>query len=925
MPNITVSSSSIDEFGAHNPPYTSSSKLSVPGSAANANNAGSARARLSSIEPVRGGAAYERMLLAGTGMRNVVQAIGEESEEEEGGDDADEEAAATIDGFGGYRVGGGGSDSGAGHSGGKKKRHTKKAQRSRTGSHHDAHEASEKNRLRAIEGARADMMDEDEDVTLLNIEEMLEDFEWNPTKNGMQSMVGSRAMSVVGLGGAKTADLIEARLLDELQAIEAANIHALIESDDRVAHVIQHIEEALGQLDVMDSVMSTFKASLNARNDDIMHIESQNRGLQVQTSNQRVLADEIEKLLQTIHVDDSTVAALEHASLETAAGIADLEAAAASLYKSILQAKGDGEDGNMAENVAAATERLAEYISISDRFCKRVLDFLTWLFNREIGNLLSDPHRQYALQPPHPTIHDHSQLESSLEGYCGILLYIKETSPSLFSRISAQYFASVSDAYRREMTGMLAICKGQIRKATEEENNEISFVVPGGTSAAAVLRAGTVRRVGMGLRNKPQRSVGEAQGGETFARILSSTTPLVTREQAFIADFLHIKDNNVTYADYCNLEPFFRRRAATLFTYSAAGPMREMKGAMDLIFGFLAPELQTLADHVLQNDRIQLIGILAALDRAIIEAEEASNDFLIKTLSKLYLRLTNTLEKLIAEQIKNIEQTRLSSKKRKGVLHFVKVLPLFVERVEAQLVNSEMLNIRGVINGYYQQLSHACFEALQAMAKMALTNASSGGNDDEKGVLYSQILLLENTHYLDVELRKVSSSALSQIVRRAESMFNDSLGCYVASVLRRPFGKLMDFGDAVDLLLRSTPANEITFHAAYSKSAFKRLAKENTSKDVRKNVETLSKRVQKHFAADDDELSVVPGAAVAVDACEDVMVQVWRSCEAGAAKELDRFARILKDVLPDGSVTIEITMQEIRRLFTANAPSIKKR
>lgn len=32
-------------------------------------------------------------------------------------------------------------------------------------------------------------------------------------------------------------------------------------------------------------------------NDDIAHIESQNRGLQVQTSNQRALLDEIDKLM----------------------------------------------------------------------------------------------------------------------------------------------------------------------------------------------------------------------------------------------------------------------------------------------------------------------------------------------------------------------------------------------------------------------------------------------------------------------------------------------------------------------------------------------------------------------------------------------------------------------------------------------------
>ena len=203
---------------------------------------------------------------------------------------------------------------------------------------------------------------------------------------------------------------------------------------------------------------------------------------------------------------------------------------------------------------------------------------------------------------------------------------------------------------------------------------------------------------------------------------------------------------------------------------------------------------------------------------------------------------------------------------------------------------------------------------------MASANTTQQSGDDEKGILYSQIILIENARYFCVELAKMQSSAISQIVRRAESLFNDSLGSYVASVLRRPLSKMIDFVDAVDLLMRSTPANEIALHAAYSKSSFKRLAKEYTTKEVRKSIDALSKRVQKHFADDEDSASQ-SGA----DGGEDVLLLVWRSCEDNAAKEIDRFARIIRDVLPDGSVTLEITPLELRKFFQAAAPPPKRR
>lgn len=72
----------------------------------------------------------------------------------------------------------------------------------------------------------------------------------------------------------------------------------------------------------------------------------------------------------------------------------------------------------------------------------------------------------------------------------------------------------------------------------------------------------------------------------------------------------------------------------------------------------------------------QIVGILAALDRAIVEAEELNNEFLLRSLSKLHMRLASQLERFVGEQIKGIEQTKLTVKKRKGVAHFIKVFPV---------------------------------------------------------------------------------------------------------------------------------------------------------------------------------------------------------------------------------------------------------
>ncbi|KAJ1032611.1 hypothetical protein NDA16_000634 [Ustilago loliicola] len=348
---------------------------------------GDARARLSSIEPIRGGAAYERMLLAGTGLTGVTEVDDDQAAEEDqdpyGGALVSEKDAAPDASF--------------------------NSKRATLGRPAIARLDTDKTRISEhskTNNQDLDEEDEDENSTLVAVEEMLEGLEW-------------RHASPKGYGvstGKGTADMIEARLLDELSALESANIHAIIESDDRVALVVKHMEEALADLDMMDSMIAGFKVQLNARADDISHIESQNRGLQVQTSNQRTLMGEIENLINTINVDQDAIHTLSAGRLENPDGVAQLEIAAASLYKSMLQARRDGDGGGGAD-MAAAAERLADHEAISSRFCKRVLDYLNVTFNAETQRLLADPLRQKALQPPHPSLPDHASIEETLGHY----------------------------------------------------------------------------------------------------------------------------------------------------------------------------------------------------------------------------------------------------------------------------------------------------------------------------------------------------------------------------------------------------------------------------------------------------------------------------------------------------------------------------
>lgn len=91
----------------------------------------------------------------------------------------------------------------------------------------------------------------EEDTSILeNVVEMLDGFQWKGSANSSDSL------------GA--ADQIEKSLAGELAALEAASIHAIVESDDRVNFVIKHLDQAMAELEKLELMISLYKSQLNA-------------------------------------------------------------------------------------------------------------------------------------------------------------------------------------------------------------------------------------------------------------------------------------------------------------------------------------------------------------------------------------------------------------------------------------------------------------------------------------------------------------------------------------------------------------------------------------------------------------------------------------------------------------------------------------
>lgn len=232
--------------------------------------------------------------------------------------------------------------------------------------------------------------------------------------------------------------------------------------------------------------------------------------------------------------------------------------------------------------------------------------------------------------------------------------------------------------------------------------------------------------------------------------------------------------------------------------------------------------------------------MLAALELFMSRADERENEFLLKLLEKHHARLKAQFDRYVVsnqcvplrlsmtpssqnEQIKGVEETKLTSRKRGGVVHFIRYFPVYVGRVEALMFGTEGLEMRQNVDMAYDRIVKAMFESLKRMAKL-------DGEGEDKGQLNYHVILigastmfdfrcsscpsdgrcLENMHHFVTEIQSLDIGSVSSFLVGAEGIYEENLAAYVKLVLRRPFlkilvsGHLWDWSPVTDIVDRTT-------------------------------------------------------------------------------------------------------------------------
>lgn len=93
-------------------------------------------------------------------------------------------------------------------------------------------------------------------------------------------------------------------------------------------------------------------------------------------------------------------------------------------------------------------------------------------------------------------------------------------------------------------------------------------------------------------------------------------------------------------------------------------------------------------------------------------------------------------------------------------------------------------------------------------------------------------------------------------------------------------------------------------HTAFSRSALKKILKDNGAKDMRKAIEAMSRRVDKHFTDDDPSLLSDPKT-------QEMIQIVWRELTAQLKKETGRAQDIISQCYGESGLGLEYGVADV--------------
>ncbi|XP_067272938.1 exocyst complex component 1 isoform X3 [Pseudorasbora parva] len=730
------------------------------------------------------------------------------------------------------------------------------------------------------------------------------------------------------------AEAFAEKLSRELQVLDGANIQSIMASEKQVNILMQLLDQALGEVDNIEGKLLSYEEMLQSVKEQMDQISQSNRLIQISNTNNGKLLDEIQFLVNYMDLSKGHIKALQEGDLSSPKGIEACINASEALSQCMNVALKPGHDKLM-----AVKQQQHLFSELRDTFARRLTNHLNNVFVHQFNHFshfkmtipqfyrsscLSLPgHDQSSTLSQHTaelTLPKHSPLHRDLLRYAKLMEWLKNTQREKYEGLSRTYVDYMTRLYEREIKDFFEIAKIKMagtskdgkgkfatlprkESALKQETESLhgsSGKLTGSTSSLnklAVSSSNSRRSQSSSLLDMGNMSASDLDVADRtrfdkiFEQVLSELEPLCLAEQDFITKFFKLQQN-LTLAQGENVDDpdgiaHSRLASEQRHSISDKDMVRMM---MNKIFQSIETELNSLIALGDKIDSFNSLYMLVKMSHHVWTAENVDPaSYLSTTLGNVLVTVKRNFDKCISGQIRQMEEVKISKKSKVGILPFVTGFEEFAKLAEAIFRNAER---RGDLDKAYIKLIRAVFHNVEKVA-----------NESQKTP--RDVVMMENFHHIFSTLSSLKISCLEAERKEAKQKYTEHLQSYVINSLGQPLEKLNHFFEGVEArVAQGVREEEVSYQLAFNKQELRKVIKEYPGKEVKKGLDNLYRKVDKHLCEEENLLQVV-----------------WHSMQDEFIRQYKHFEGLINRCYPGSGITMEFTIQDMLEYFSSIAQS----
>uniref|UniRef100_A0A6I8RMK1 Exocyst complex component 1 n=1 Tax=Xenopus tropicalis TaxID=8364 RepID=A0A6I8RMK1_XENTR len=721
------------------------------------------------------------------------------------------------------------------------------------------------------------------------------------------------------------AEAFAEKLSRELQVLDGANIQSIMASEKQVNILMQLLDEALKEVDQIEGKLSSYEEMLQSVKEQMDQISESNHLIELSKTNSDTLLSEIEFLVNHMDLSKGHIKALQEADLSSSRGIEACTNAAEALLQCMNVTLHPGH-----KMLQAVQQQQQLFSDLREQFARRLASHLNNVFVQQFTQMFPQlysrfcsmskaGHDQSSTLSAEMTLPNHHPFHRDLLRYAKLMEWLKNTEYVRYEGLTKNYMDYIVRLYEREIRDFFEVARNKMTGATKEgkkfatlprketavkqETESLhgsSGKLTGSTSSLnklSVQSTGSRRSQSSSLLDMGNMSASDLDVADRtkfdkiFEQVLSELEPLCLAEQDFISKFFNLSQHqNMSRTPMGETDESDGGVSSRTQNTGAQSEKEMIRQMMNYIFRCIEPELNSLIALGDKIDSFNSLYMLVKMSHHVWTAENVdSASFLSTTLGNVLVTVKRNFDKCIINQIKQMEEVKVSKKSKVGILPFVSGFEEFAELAESIFRVAER---RGDLDKAYTKLIKGVFINVEKVA-----------NESQKTP--RDVVMMENFHHIFATLSRLKISCLEAEKREAKQKYGDHLQSYVIVSLGHPLEKLNIFFEGVKArVAQGIGYDEVSYQLAFSKQELRKVIKDYPGKEVKKGLENLYRKVDKHLCEEENLLQVV-----------------WHSMQDEFIRQYKHFEGLIEKCYTGVGITMEFSIQEILEYFSSIAQS----